>query len=118
MPHPEIFKVLMDGGRLATSAKPRQFDIFSDSRHGMKEWFAGDDSFGTAVNALVSLLDPAINDGVSSCWPNTMDSRLRQFQINKALRDAGRLGTSTKDAQLDIRRDSRHGRSPLCSVIV
>jgi len=116
--HHRIYKVLMDGGRLATSAKPPQFCIVSDSRHGRKEWFAGDDSFGTAADALASLLDPGINDGVSSCRPNTMDSRLSQSQIDRILRDAGRLGTSTKDAQLDIRRDSRHGRSPLCSVIV
>jgi len=105
----------MDGGRLATSAKPPQFCIVSDSRHGRKEWFAGDDSFGTAADALASLLDPGINDGVSSCWPNTMDSRLSQSQIDRILRDAGRLGTSTKDAQPPISRNSRHGRSPLRS---
>jgi hypothetical protein len=62
--------------------------MVNDSRHGRKGWLADDDSFSTAVDALAS--------------PNTMDSRIGQFKIRKVLRDAGRLGTSTKDGQTQI----------------
>jgi len=61
-------KVLIDGGRLATSDKPLQCPIARDSRHGKKRWLAADDSFSTVVDVGASrLLDPGIDDDVSSC---------------------------------------------------
>ena len=118
-------KVLIDGGRLATSDKPLQHHIIRDSRHGRKRRLVADGSFSTAVDVMASrLLDPGIDDDVSSCTtpsplanlvsscrPNTMDLIL-QLSIRNVLRDAGRLGTSTKDAQLYIQSNSRRGRSP------
>ena len=119
LPHWEIYKVLMDGGRLATSVKPSQHFISRDSRHGKKQWLllADDDDTGfstTAVDTVdsSSLLDEddpaAINDDdvsspvVSCCSPNAMDLRLLQASTSNVLRDVDRFGTCTKDSQWNI----------------
>ena len=80
LPQCQIFKVLMDGGRLATSVKPPQWYSSRNSRHGKKQWLlpVDDDCFSTTDVDAPSDMDSGLeSSSTCSVWMNEIQHKCK-----------------------------------------
>jgi len=79
-PQDQMFKVLMDGGRLATSVKPSHHSIRRDCRHGKKQWLlpVDDDCFSTTDVDAPSDMDSGLeSSSTCSVWMNEIQHKCK-----------------------------------------